>query len=238
MSKSSIPRSSKRAAIYVRVSTEEQAEKISPDAQRQDCCALAEQQGYSIVDIYVDAEKYRVGKKLVEPSGEHADRPQFKRMLADARARQFDVIIAWKQDRLIRGLRPLVLVVDLLEETNIGIELVKETFDKRTMLLQAVVAKMELDNIRERTAMGMIARHKAGKITLCNPPYGYTYADGNLYVHEIEAVWVRQIWQWFGEGVGRKGIRQRLIAARAPQSVTGARSWRTRTQTPLVLGDP
>ena len=69
----------KRAAIYVRVSTEKQAktkdgdgqeaeEKESPQAQERDCRALAERQGYIVVAVYRDTEKYRVGKKLVEPS--------------------------------------------------------------------------------------------------------------------------------------------------------------------------
>jgi site-specific DNA recombinase len=85
----------KRAAIYVRVSSERQAiDKISPDAQESDCRLYCQHQDYQIVEIYRDIEKYRVNGKLIEPSGTRADRPQLRRMLADARAGKFEVIVA------------------------------------------------------------------------------------------------------------------------------------------------
>jgi len=63
----------KRAAIYIRVSSERQAEKASPQEQEKDCKAYCESHRYQIVAIYRDIERYRVGKRLVEPSGERAD---------------------------------------------------------------------------------------------------------------------------------------------------------------------
>src|SRR3982750_2674337 len=50
----SIPQAGKRAAIYVRTSTERQAEKVSPEAQEADCKALCERQGYQVVEVYRD----------------------------------------------------------------------------------------------------------------------------------------------------------------------------------------
>jgi hypothetical protein len=55
-------------------------------------------------------------------------------------------------------------------------------------------------------------------MTIANAPYGYDYHDGGLHLNEVEAQWVRQIWKWRGEGVGRKEIRRRLIEADAPQN--------------------
>ena len=81
-----------------------QSDKVSPEAQEADCRALCDRQGYVVVDVYRDTEKYRSGKRMVEPSGTHPDRQQLRRMLVDARAGKFDVIISWREDRLYRGL--------------------------------------------------------------------------------------------------------------------------------------
>ena len=55
----------KRAAIYVRVSSERQAiDKISPDAQEADCKDYCMTRGYTVVGIYRDIKKYRAGGRL------------------------------------------------------------------------------------------------------------------------------------------------------------------------------
>src|SRR5512135_3596879 len=131
------PSTMKRAVIYIRTSSEKQADKVSPQAQVADCRALCERLGYQLVEVFSDTERYRVGKRLVEPSGTRADRPQLRRMLADARAKRFDVIVAWREDRLYRSMRPMLDVLDCIQETGIDIELVKETFDKRMAPVKA-----------------------------------------------------------------------------------------------------
>jgi DNA invertase Pin-like site-specific DNA recombinase len=77
------------AALYVRVSSEAQAEGASPDEQERDCQAVAEQHGLTVLKVYRDVERYRVKGKLVDPSGTRADRPGLVAMLADAAAGQF-----------------------------------------------------------------------------------------------------------------------------------------------------
>ena len=80
-----------RAAGYIRVSTTEQAEEgHSLDAQRRailDYCQ-DDRRGWPVV-IYEDAGY----------SGTSEDRPEFQRLLADAEARRFDVVVVWKLDR-------------------------------------------------------------------------------------------------------------------------------------------
>ncbi|NUM43761.1 MAG: recombinase family protein [Anaerolineales bacterium] len=223
----------KRAVIYVRVSTEKQAEKVSPEAQEQDGRAYCEKQGYIVIAVYRDIEKYRSGKKLVEPSGTRRDRPKFKQMLADGYGGKFDVIIAWREDRLYRGLRPMMDVLDCLKETEVEIELVKETFDKNFAPVKAWVANMELEGRRERTTMGMKGRLAQGKISGGSSavPYGYDYHEdtGTYTINKYEADWVRNIWQWYSEGVAIHEIRRRLINAAVPQKGNKPRkySWHT-----------
>jgi site-specific DNA recombinase len=205
---------SKRAAIYIRTSSERQAEKVSPEAQESDCRALCVARGYDVVEVYSDTERYRVGKRMVEPSGTRADRPQLKRMLADARAGKFDVIIGWREDRLYRGMRPMLDVLDCIEQTKIDIELVKETFDKRIAPVKAWAAKMELDAKNDRMSMGIAGRFASGKIWTGSIPYGYCKGnDGTGQINPEEAKWVKLIWQWRSERLNLGEIRRRLIAA-------------------------
>ena len=94
----------RKAAIYIRTSSEAQGEKASPTEQEADCRSLAKEKGLTVVRVYRDIEKYRVKNKLVEPSGLRSDRPGLLAMLKDAARGEFDVILAWREDRLYRGL--------------------------------------------------------------------------------------------------------------------------------------
>lgn len=84
------------AVIYIRVSSEHQAEKSSPEEQERDCLKLAEENNLAVIDIYRDTQKYRAGSRSVEPSGTRLDRPELQRMLQDAQKGLFDTIIAWR----------------------------------------------------------------------------------------------------------------------------------------------
>ena len=212
----------KRAAIYIRVSTELQASNYSSAEQERECQEYAEGKGYKVIAVYADVAKYISRGKTVEPSGTRADRPRFKQMLADARAEKFDVIIAWREDRLYRGLYPAALVNEVLEETDVDIELVREQFDKKMMGIKASLGKMERDAIAERVQMGMGARLRSGKTQFATPIYGYDYSveAGALTINKVEAEIVRHIWRWFADGIGQNMIRRRLIEMGAPQKDT------------------
>lgn len=99
-----------RAAIYIRTSSETQGVSSSPIEQETDCRHLAQEKGLEVVRIYRDVGKYRVGNKLVEPSGSRSDRPGLLAMLKDVTRDRFDVILAWRVDRLYRGIRAMLLV--------------------------------------------------------------------------------------------------------------------------------
>ncbi len=64
----------RRAVIYIRTASELQGEKSSPVEQEADCRCLAQENRLTVVLIYRDVEKYRLGNKLVEPSGSRSDR--------------------------------------------------------------------------------------------------------------------------------------------------------------------
>lgn len=153
----------KRAVIYVRTSTEHQGEKSSPSEQEADCRKLAAEQGLTVVNVYRDIERYRIKNKWVEPSGTRHDRPGLLAMLSDAEQGYFDVILAWREDRLYRGMRAMLMVIETAQTHKITLMLARETFDPKMAPLKAWVAQMELDGIRERMTMGIKARLRAGK---------------------------------------------------------------------------
>ena len=84
----------KRAVIYTRVSSDQQAgeERVSLSEQTRDIEAYASERGYDVTQRYQDVE-----------SGVSRTRAGFQRLQADARAGAFDIIIGWKADRLARS---------------------------------------------------------------------------------------------------------------------------------------
>ena len=166
----------KRAAIYARVSDKSQdtEDKTSISEQISDMEAYCEENGMTIVARYQE-----VGR------GWSKKRPEFQRMLTDAKIGRFDTIVCWKSDRLSRGMYPAAAVMDAI--------------DMKTFGLMAAIAKIELDKFRERAGMGKRGKAKQGRMPTGSPPYGYRVDDdGNPYVYEPEAKFVRRIFRQYG----------------------------------------
>ena len=195
-----------RVGAYTRVSTEAQAteEKVSLDEQRKDIAAYCEAKDYQIVSWYSD-----VG------SGASKRRPDFQRILKDAQAGHFDVIVAWKSDRLSRGMYPAAALMKAVEAADVKLEAVKDTIDLNTFALLAVVGKIELDNIRERVRMGMRGKASRGAVS-GKPRFGYRNdgPKGNKrpVIDEVEAAIVRRVFTEYLTGVGAPTIARRLRA--------------------------
>lgn len=71
-------------------------------------------------------------------------------MLKDATRDKFDVILAWREDRLYRGLRSMLTVLETVQDYKIEILLAKENFDSKIAPVRAWVAQMELDGMKGR----------------------------------------------------------------------------------------
>src|SRR5215210_6886136 len=90
----------KRAAIYIRVSTDEQARNgYSLQGQRDELIDACEQLGYEIVDEYVDKGYSR----------STLDRPDLERLREDVADGKIDVVLAWQRDRYGASPYPLIL---------------------------------------------------------------------------------------------------------------------------------
>ena len=182
-----------RCAIYTRVSTEEQArEGYSLAAQDERLRSHAKSQGWAVYKLYCDDGYSAASRK----------RPALKRLLADATLGRFDVVLAYKIDRLSRSLKDLLDIVAELNESKVGFKSCTEMIDTtrpegRLMFHQfGSFAQYERELIGQRTRFGMMKRLKQG---LWNgiPPYGYRLDDGKLAIEPAEARWVKQIFDWY-----------------------------------------
>ena len=219
-----------RAAVYARVSSAAQDadDKVSISEQQADIESYCADRGYSITGRYSE-----VGR------GWDASRPEFARMLADASAGRFDVIVAWKSDRLSRGIGPAAAIDDALAEspTPVQLEAVKDTIDRQTFGLMAAISRMEIDNLRERSSMGKRGKAKSGRSPVQNVPYGFTLdAQGRPETVTGKAAVVRRIFALAVEdGLGGRAIAARLTAAAIPAPGGGARWWPGRVS--AILGE-
>ncbi len=191
-----------RAAIYARVSDKSQAEedKTSIAEQIGDMEAYCESKGLTITARYQE-----VGR------GWSKKRPEFQRMLADARKGRFDAIVCWKSDRLSRGMYPAAALMEVVEAHQIRLEAVMDAIDMKTFGLMAAIGKIELDNFRERSTMGKRGTAKQGRVPTGNLPYAYRIGDdGRPEVIEEQAEVVRRIFDMYV----REGMRAYSIAVR------------------------
>ena len=218
----------KRAAIYARVSDKSQdtEDKTSISEQISDMEAHCQRRGLDIVARYQE-----VGR------GWSKKRPEFQRMLADARQGRFDTIVCWKSDRLSRGMYPAAALMEVIEAHRINLEAVMDAIDMKTFGLMAAIGKIELDNFRERASMGKRGSAKRGRIPVNNVPYGYCIGDdGRPEVVDAEAEVVRRVYRMYvRDGKGTPAITKQLNADGVPVAKEGRRWWHS--QVCRILGN-
>ena len=199
-----------RAALYARVSTEEQAtEGASIAAQRKLLREYAGRGGMSVVAEFVDEGA----------SARSADRPAFQQMVAAARRRPrpFDLILIHKTDRFARNREDAIVYKSLLRrECGVEVVSVAEQFEdsptgKLLEGIMEVMAEFYSLNLSQEVKKGMREVAGQGK-ALGRPPFGYAIGDdGRLTVVPEEAAVVRWIFETYLAGAtGLAGIVQRL----------------------------
>ena len=206
-----------RAAIYARVSDKSQdgEDKTSIAEQTGDMEAYCESKGLTITARYQE-----VGR------GWSKKRPEFQRMLADARRGRFDTIVCWKSDRLSRGMYPAAALMEVVEAHQIRLEAVLDAIDMKTFGLMAAIGKIELDNFRERSTMGKRGTAKQGRAPTGRLPYGYRIGDdGRPEVIEEQAEVVRRIFHMYvHEGMRAYSIAVQLTDEGVPTQA-GKLTW-------------
>lgn len=189
-----------KVAIYIRVSTQEQAQEgYSIAAQTERLTAYCKAKDWPLADVYTDAGF----------SGSNMQRPALQRLLDDARAGAIDCVLVYKLDRLSRSQKDtLTIIEDILLKHDVAFVSMSENFDTSSPLGRAMIgilsvfAQLEREQIRERMSLGRAERARSGLWHGGGwKPFGYDYTDGRLVVNEIEAIIVKETFELFLAGM-------------------------------------
>jgi len=153
----------KRAAIYARVSTDQQTVENQLQVLRE----VAERSGWTIVHTFID--------EGISGAKGRDQRPGFDALLKAIARRDVQITMAWSVDRLGRSLSDLVSCLSDLQARNVDLYLHQQAVDTSTpsgrMLFQmlAVFAEFERSMIRSRIAAG-VQRARANNVRFGRPP--------------------------------------------------------------------
>jgi DNA invertase Pin-like site-specific DNA recombinase len=147
----------KRAAIYVRVSTATKARngaentfEQNPEVQEVPLRELAKQRGWTVSKVYSD-----------RMSGAKESRPGLNALMKDARRGAFDVVLVWRFDRFARSVEQLVSALAEFRALKIDFVSHQESLDTSTAMgkamftIIAAMAELERSVIRERVQAGL-----------------------------------------------------------------------------------
>jgi len=158
-----------KAAIYARVSTEEQVQNYSIENQLEHLHKYCEQHNYGVFREYVDPGW----------SGTTIERPALTNLLSDAKEKLFDVVLVYKLDRLFRSNRHMYNTLAEWEEIGISVSSVTEPFDTTTTMGKAYLgmastfAEWERNTIVERSQLGIRKAVENGIYSGGIVAYGY-----------------------------------------------------------------
>ena len=204
-----------RAAIYARVSSEEQVQNFSIENQIDQLRRYCRQRNYEVVGEYVDPGF----------SGTTLDRPALLKLLEAAKSKLFEVVLVYKLDRLFRSNRHMYNTLADWEELGISLVSITEPFDTTTTMGKAYLgmastfAEWERNTFIERSRDGLRKAIEKGFYSGGIVAYGYRLNPDTkrLEIDEQEAEVVRNIFHWLiEEGISCYTIAQRLNAFGIP----------------------
>ncbi len=201
---------SKKAAIYIRVSTDAQREEgYSIDAQKEMLTAYCVSKGIKKYEYYIDGGF----------SGSNIERPELKRLIGDIKSGKISMVLVYKLDRLSRSQKDtLYLIEDVFNPNNVDFVSLNESMDTSTPLgrlmlgILSAFAQLERENIRERTSMGMKERVKSGYwMGGGRVPFGYDYDKKlGILVPNSDAETVKRVYDLYLKGYSTNSIARML----------------------------
>src|SRR6266536_955659 len=193
----------KTAAIYTRVSCDQQKENKTIGSQVEALLSFADQKGYVVPEEYIFKDEGYSGAVLVRPGLE-----KVRDLSAEG---QIQAILIFSPDRLSRNYAYQVLLLD--EFAACGTEVLfinspkAETPEEALLLqFQGMIAEYERATIKERSRRGKRFKAKEGIVNvLCGAPYGYNYIrktqETSAYykINEEHAAVVKEIYRLYTE---------------------------------------
>jgi site-specific DNA recombinase len=211
----------KTAAIYTRVSSDQQRENKTIGSQVDELLQFAQQQGYVVPEQYIFRDEGYSGALLVRPGLE-----KVRDLSAEG---QIQAVLICSPDRLSRNYAYQVVLIDEFASCNTEVLFVNspkaETPEEALLLqFQGMISEYERAIIKERSRRGKRFKAKSGVVSvLCGAPYGYTYIKKTqetaayYQINDAEAAVVREMFRLYTEefcGIG--SIARKLTAEQIP----------------------
>lgn len=177
--------STRKAAIYLRISQDREMDGLAIDRQREQCEALAKYRQWQVVETYVDQSKSATDRTK--------KRPAYDQMVSDYKAGAFDAIICYDLDRLTRQPRQLEDWIDAAELRGLALVTANGDADLSTdggrmyARIKAAVARAEMERKGARQSASQLQRAKQGRAPKGMRPFGYA-VNGDVIPDEAEAV--------------------------------------------------
>jgi site-specific DNA recombinase len=204
------------AAIYVRVSTEDQGKGFSIPTQIDACQQLATREAYIVPESHVLRDEGISGTTL--------DRPGLHRLRELVQARAIAAVIVIDPDRLSRNLGHELLLAEELEQAGVQLVIVSHPLERGPegwlfFQMRGALAEYERAKLLERTQRGRIGRAKAGH-PWGQVPFGYRAIrephGGRWEIDPEEAAMVRRMFAMCLQGLSTRAIARQLTLERVP----------------------
>lgn len=203
------------AMIYLRVSTEEQAEKgFSIYAQREECTKKAQELGCTEVLEYLDDGV----------SGSILERPMLMNALDDMKNKKVDFFICYDSSRLSRNVSHQLILVDSIKKHGAKLVFIRNSFEDTAegrfqITIMAAVDEYERAKLKVRTELGKRAKAKQGKLTHNPSIYGYYFnkETDELTINDEQASIIKMMYNWLlEEKIGPAAIAEKLNKMNVP----------------------
>lgn len=200
-------RAGKKVAIYCRVSTynQGQGEYTSLDTQEELLKNYCKVKGWEVFDTYIDTK-----------TGTTIERDSLSRLLKDAEAKKFDIVIATKLDRISRSMKDFFEINEILAMHDIDLVLATQNIDTTSSMgrfnrnVLMAFAEFERDMIAERTREKLFSQAQKGYWGGGLVPIGYDVKEKKLVVNEQEKELVNKIFQYYLETPSTNQVSIRL----------------------------